>query len=60
MDASLSFGPSTGAIIGYYLITPLFYALISMMAGFACAWIYNGVSRLIGGITITTKNEDGA
>jgi hypothetical protein len=31
-----------------------------MMAGFLSAWIYNGVSRLIGGITITMKNETGA
>ena len=49
-----------GNNILYLLIYPIILAVIGMALGFILAWIYNGISRFIGGIEITLKEKDGA
>ena len=56
----INFGASQGNSIGYVLAYPIIAAVVSMAFGFLTAWLYNGISRVIGGIEITLHEKNGA
>jgi hypothetical protein len=56
----INFGSPQGTSVGYILAYPIIAAVASMAFGFLTAWLYNGISRVIGGIEITIDEKNGA
>ena len=53
----INFLPLHGAGIIQALLYLVFLALSGMISGFVIAWLYNGVSRLIGGVEVSLRES---
>ena len=61
IDGPIYFWTANGNSTLWIILYPFLAALLAMIAGFIVAWIYNGISKKIGGIEITlNEKENGA
>jgi hypothetical protein len=47
---------SLGAGIGILIVAPIMYGVFGFIGGVVCAWVYNLVAKITGGLTVTVED----
>lgn len=54
--SNVGFPESIGTGIGVLIIAPVMYGIVGFIGGVICAWIYNFVAKLTGGLVVTVED----